>query len=732
MKKITKNPRLLIFLSGIFIVVVLTIVGVWVGLNVKKDTVAVLGDKKVTRAEYEDAKVKCTGFADFTENEGLKSDCQNHSLDNLLQLKALEIEAEKKGITVSDPEVEEKYKERIKDSGYEDEEVVKAMLRDTYNSDPETVKRYLKVELLKEKLAPSLISKREVFGPYIRWDFEGGAQKDKNMALAVRAMEEKFSAFMKGSVTEESVLAELEKLRTEREIWKPEGFIGMQDYSDLNDASAKNTFSSEEDWAAISRLESTGELTDIVKSGGGYVVIYKLKNIVKGEYNSWDEFFEQKLKESRVYSLELKYARLKKTALNFSKNLKNKTTNLGVLVQVKKALAMDCNGGHFGQLEGRFYDGWHRTERLEGVVASARAGSIGTCPICTDGGRHERCSGSATTVNSQNDKITLGDALNDSLRFMSCYTRWDITITKKNSRGEDLYAPLVYGERSMRANGSYLRFDADLVRSGETFSGAYRAANTDNEGHLYMLPYSHSLSAGDITVSPSGSQPPGTTFNFTATAAHGTSNYSDWWDHVNHLKYRFVIDTDGNGSWDHLGPIEDAPRSSSGVRGTYSYKDNSPAGTNKTMKAKAIFCDLTCNTTTMNPTNSAIQSDGTDSSSGKNYRTLLVATQIKTVKIGDSPTGENDPKCDASPTSGEAPFTVLYVAKNMTRPFRWTFSDRDPSTPLTTSEPENRNPYKSAGDKTASVSDSAGHNNIPCDPVKVSVPGSGPSREVAP
>lgn len=156
-------------LYGFFVLILLTGSFLLFQRYPVRDTAAVVGDKKITTSQYEDFKNKCKSYAEFSQDDQLLKDCNQQSLDMLIELKALETEAQKYNVNVSQQEIESKYQEKAKAYGV-DAASFDELVSSNIGWDVTTVKQEIKRELLKENLAKYLISSKSVLGIFVRWD----------------------------------------------------------------------------------------------------------------------------------------------------------------------------------------------------------------------------------------------------------------------------------------------------------------------------------------------------------------------------------------------------------------------------------------------------------------------------------------------------------------------------------------------------------------------------------
>lgn len=112
MKKIFKNPRLLIFSSGLFVVILLTVVGVWIGVKESKKTakdpnvLAVLGDKKITKQDLNKAIYALDFLGTVNSPTNLSDKEKAEELDKLIENNIILLKAKELGLEASKEEIE--------------------------------------------------------------------------------------------------------------------------------------------------------------------------------------------------------------------------------------------------------------------------------------------------------------------------------------------------------------------------------------------------------------------------------------------------------------------------------------------------------------------------------------------------------------------------------------------------------------------------------------------------
>lgn len=481
------------------------------------DVVATIGDKKVTRTEYDDAKVKCDGFYKYNnDGEGQKK-CSETEIEDQIFRKALEVEAEKRNITVTDSEINERYQKFSKEYGSED--VYKQTIKNAYGWTPEYVKENFKRDILQEKLRPYLLNERTVSEIFVRYDWSKSAEPSQRSAdekLSREKMEKVLYPLLKNKdkISKEQTIETIGNLRKEGWPWDQEWVVGGGLEEHLNQETAKDKYEGKEDWEAIAKLNKVGEDTGIIKSSGGYFTAYRLEKITQGQFSSWDDFKKASVKASRIRSVSYKYQTVKKLIFQNINDTLRKTANTLNLNKPVYAQCQNCVGGHFSAFVGYLADGSNGNLRInqQNVIVASENDSVA--------GTKGYCCGEQTSLNvssgNGNGGFKIGNENDANFKALSCMVRWDVNI---NATG---YYPVSYGNRSVYKNGAARYLDKQLNGTseewpygqitGETYTGPegiYRTANTDNEAHIWLKPvlpptgalYSASCDVnGNITV----------------------------------------------------------------------------------------------------------------------------------------------------------------------------------------------------------------------------------------
>lgn len=481
------------------------------------EVLATYGDKKVLKTEYEDAKTKCEEFYKYNNDDEGEKNCSQSRIEDQILRKALETEAEQRGITVTEKEINDQYQGLVK--AYKSEKEYEQTIKSAYGWTPDYVKENIKRDILKEKLESYLISSRDVSGMFVRWDWYIGepstAQREPNKASAKKMMEDNFYPLMQKGASREELTAKITSVMTQGNPWDKEYNTGFIPFKNINAKTASKSFTGEEEWKAISKLQKIGDITDIVDSSGGYFVVYKLDKISNGNFADWDDFKEEAVSKAKVRSVSYKYKKIKNLVYHKVGDYFNKTKQA---LHISTVNATSCGWYSFSGFWGAVYDGSDHSLALNDVSVVAtnncpcEPGSAGcaqtrsSCVMCDQ----ESFSYSQTTPNDPNwpGYFALGrtgratyDGFLQPPYMLSCYHGWYLDLTKAG------YDSIRYN-KSTEPNGSWIAADRGNYAGWEWYSGptgSYETWNTDGNGNIFMKPTPPPTYTLTVNVSPAGS-----------------------------------------------------------------------------------------------------------------------------------------------------------------------------------------------------------------------------------
>ena len=456
-------------------------------LSTDNTVVASYAGKNITKTEYDDAKIKCESFYKFNKDNKGKENCADSRIEDQIFRKALETEAEKRGITVTDAEVNKRYADMAVAYGGEDQ--YKASLKITYNWTPEYVKGNFRRDILQEKLEPYLIASRDGYGVFVRWDWSTGApsaeQRRANQAPSRELLEKNLYPLMQSGASKEVLKAEIARLRTLGSPWDKEYNIGLIPFKGLNSKTGDSV--GPEDWESISKLQKPGDTTGVIKSSLGQFSVYRLEKKTNGNFNGWEEFKKEAVNKAKIRSVSYKYNNIKKIAfqkVNDYLNQARKYLHIGV------ANAANCWDMNFSEFYAYVHDGSDWSTPIGGVSVVATSNTADASLKCAQ----EQASytvysnygpgveAGGFTIGQRGRYDGNGAPLPSAPWMLSCWHGWYIDITHPN------YESIQYNADTA-PNGS--RSALDSIQSWEYYHGPpglYATYNTDGNGHIFMKP----------------------------------------------------------------------------------------------------------------------------------------------------------------------------------------------------------------------------------------------------
>jgi len=234
---------------------------------------AIVDGQVISRSEYNDMQSKLEQFYKYNNSDDVEDSAKQAADDRLIEEKIIETEAERRGITASDEEIDARYKKII--SQYSSEAEYIKTIKTAYNWTPELTKQTIKTDILIEKLKKVVIKSYDVSYIFVRYDMISATEDP----AALPSIQKIYNRLKSGE-SWNAVYAEYEKQSPK--------YTSFGKYEDLN--SSSEVFAGSENWQAITKLKKVGDITEITKTEAGYYVIYHADRITDGEFNTWEEF----------------------------------------------------------------------------------------------------------------------------------------------------------------------------------------------------------------------------------------------------------------------------------------------------------------------------------------------------------------------------------------------------------------------------------------------------------
>lgn len=480
---IKHSKKSMLILSIFVLVFTLLAISVAYIYRTDGDFIAMLGDKKVTKTEFEDAKEKCDGFYKYNSDPKGQERCTESEIEDQILRKALEIEAEKRDITVSEEEITESYKGIV--SAYKSEESYQLTMKDAYGWTPEYVRGNIKRDLLQEKLEKYLIASRDGYGVFVRWDWYIGEpsreQLPSHQAPSRELLEKNLYPLVKNGASKEEIRTEIARLRTLGDPWDKAYNIGLIPFTGLNEKKSSDV--GPEDWEAISKLQNVGDVTDIVRSSVGQFAVYRLEGKTEGQFNSWEDFKKDAVSKAKVKSVSYKYIQAKKLVIT---KVEDSVKKLGEKLHIT-ALASHCGYYNFSEFYANISDGSNHALKLSEVSVIARNNAPTRTDLMCDQEVGEYGTSTASDgwfiVGSKGTWDARYGTYSHAPWALSCYHGWYVDVSKNR------YDPMRFN-RSTAPNGTSIALDR-VAETWESYTGpggSYTTWNNDGNGYIFMKP----------------------------------------------------------------------------------------------------------------------------------------------------------------------------------------------------------------------------------------------------
>lgn len=482
--------------------------------------VATYGEKKVLKTEYDDAKTKCDAFYQYNKDEIGKKNCAQTEIEDQIFRKALETEAEARGITVTEAEVNKRYTDMA--DAYGGEEAYRISLKGTYNWTPEYVKDNFKRDILQEKLEPYLIASRDGYGVFVRWDWFTGEpsqeQRKANQAPSQELLEKNLYPLMQGGASKEVLKAEVARLRTLGSPWDKEFNIGIIPFKGLNSKTGDSV--GLEDWESISKLQKPGDLTGVIKSSMGQFAVYRLESKTDGSFNGWEEFRKDTVNKAKIRSVSYHYDNIKKVT---SQRMRGYLKQAKQTLKIDTANATSCADYNFSEFYAYIRDGSNQSLPISGASVIATNNAPARTDLICD---QEKSSYTVTsgadggfTIGQRGRYDQVGAPKSTAPWMLSCWHGWFIDIKKAG------YENIQYNADTA-PNGSRSRLDS--IQGWEWYHGPggfYKTYNEDGNSYIFMKPVPPPTCDG-LTVKKDSST--GAVLADGASVVEGTTTCSGW------------------------------------------------------------------------------------------------------------------------------------------------------------------------------------------------------------
>jgi hypothetical protein len=424
-----KTPLIVKKVLVIFLALTLVSVVAFFIFNQLDWTVAKIGDDQVTRKEVNGQIAKLEKYYRFFDESLSSEEAQKMARDQLVLHKALTKEAELRNVSVESSELETKFEQASKQHETSVEDFINLMNL-TYGFDEEDLKFNYETEILKDKLSEDLIFSASVLTVATRWDIfppeNVDAQKFANDILP-KLFESKYLSLIKSDNSAEEIIAEVNgdsefAVETLSDYQNQIFFSGAYVVEDVNKTKDGNIFGDEDRWSEIYEFENVGDSSESVqRSSGGYYYLTKLIDRSDGDFDSWDQYINFVLDNEDIYGIDredpltLEQRYIATFYCNQTPLISLKDKILDFLKLNNKAYAqVSCTSFH--------QTGWSGVVTTTAGVAAPGV----TMTFSVRPGYSYQCGQSASsTTTATNGSYNTG-------RVFSCYTAWQVTLSKPN------------------------------------------------------------------------------------------------------------------------------------------------------------------------------------------------------------------------------------------------------------------------------------------------------------
>ncbi len=388
--------------------------------------VAKIGNERIYRPQVSAESKNLSGFYQHNEDDDSLKNLTGKATSDLVENKIVEMEAARLGFDITDEEIEKRISEIALD--YESVDDYYENYKNTYGWDRDYIKNNVRISLLKDKLESTLLNGRSVEFVFVRYDIYS-SQPNLPEAKIAQIYEE-----IKSGKDLKTIGSELQAV--------PDWFDYRSGYDlieDLKDSTAQDTFEGTEDWPEIKKLNTVGEYTQVVKSGGGYFAVYKLTKINNSAYDTWEDFIKDyKSKNGYKEGLVLSYLAEPLSvgeAYAICDHSDLKTSASGTCCILKDS----AQSRHYSKLSGTVVDATNANLKISGVKVWLDRGS-NPGHLCST--ESESKWGPDTT--GSDGKYTLPT---DGQRKINCWFHWKLTATKNG------YNDYTYPDYNFSPNG---------------------------------------------------------------------------------------------------------------------------------------------------------------------------------------------------------------------------------------------------------------------------------------
>ena len=277
---------------------------------------AVIEGKPISMAEFTELKNNYVAF-DKQQGQIDAQQSERRAADELILRTALEAQAEKAGVTVTQDDINNYLKTSY--ANYGSREALLQYNKATYGWTEAPLIHRARLEILKQKMADTTLASVDVLGAYIRWDSlndQPQADQDTYRSRAMDRLEKSYRpALMQGASRDEFVRSTdvneflTSEVNAERlnSITAPN--VRYLELKNITNDPSDDQFShytgdnqGENAWNYIEQLHNAGDVTPVFKSDSGMYLVLRLEKKTDGRYVSYKQYREAAIKQGQVDS----------------------------------------------------------------------------------------------------------------------------------------------------------------------------------------------------------------------------------------------------------------------------------------------------------------------------------------------------------------------------------------------------------------------------------------------
>lgn len=350
-KKASRGKRIWLIIG--IIVGLVAVVGLIIFVaRLNSNIWAKVGNYNITKSTYNTLLKELPNRVNDKSNYNAQEDTERTLVLNA----GLKTEADRLNVSYTESDINKYLDEIYKITSFRSAAEYKKFLKDNYKWSDETVGVFTENEYLVNRLRGELLAEKSLISTIIRWDtLKLPAAAGLSESSIVETMNNKFLPLYKeGKSTSEIARAtdvnpfnsyEINSAAREKNPFTYSQFTAMDS---MTQGALAGSFQNYEgltrDIDEIDKLNKVGDFTQPFKSASGYYVIYRLEEISKGNYTSWDDLIDKYRPIST--NMVLGYKHLTQEELSQTANSLSSFFIGEAKAQTTSGVSGTCLGGH--------------------------------------------------------------------------------------------------------------------------------------------------------------------------------------------------------------------------------------------------------------------------------------------------------------------------------------------------------------------------------------------------